>query len=162
MKLKVIRNMSVISKHDKKVWENYVSNFEKSVLYVQDDNLLKTTLNNNKSILKNENKLNHFKNSKKKKLDPDKILDLHGNTLYSAKLLLQKFLYNCYEKNIRNVLIITGKGQNNKGALKEEVPKWLNDKYFDKYIINLDVAPRKFGGEGAFLVRIKNKYKKNI
>ena len=89
-----------------------------------------------------------------------KSIDLHGYTLYSTKLLLQKFISNCYEKNIRNVLIITGKGQNNKGALKEEAPKWLSDKLFNKYVVNFHVAPSQFGGEGALLIRIKNKFKK--
>ena len=97
---------------------------------------------------------------RKKRFKPDTILDLHGYTLYSAKLSLQKFISNCYDKNIRNVLIITGKGQNNKGALKEEVPKWLSDKFFNKYLVDFNVSPRHFGGEGALLLRIKNRFKK--
>ena len=152
--------MITISKHDKKVWENYVSNFEKSVLFLKNDNQQKRKLRNNKIVIEKEKSLNSFKNFKKKKIGPDTSLDLHGFTLYSAKLLLQKFISNCYEKNIRNILIITGKGQNNKGALKEEVPKWLSDKFFNKYVINFNIAPRNFGGEGALLVRIKNKFKK--
>ena len=152
--------MITISKHDKKVWENYVSNFEKSVLLLKSDSLRKRKQSNNKIVIKKEKSLNSFKNFRKKKVEPDISLDLHGYTLYSAKLLLQKFISNCYEKNIRNVLIITGKGQNNKGALKEEVPKWLSDKFFNKYLINFNIAPRNFGGEGALLVRIKNKFKK--
>ena len=120
----------------------------------------KTKLNNNQNLKKTEKSLNSFKNFKKRKLEPDKILDLHGYTLSSAKLLLQKFISNCYEKNIRNILIVTGKGQNNKGALKEEVPKWLSDKFFNKYLVNFNVAPRHCGGEGALLVRIKNRFKK--
>ena len=68
---------------------------------------------------------------------------------------------NCYEKNIRNILIITGKGQNNKGVLKEEVPKWLNDKLLNKFLVNFNVAPKQFGGEGALLVRLKNRFKTN-
>ena len=77
-----------------------------------------------------------------------------------CQLLLQKFISNCYDKNIRNVLIITGKGQNNKGALKEEVPKWLSDKSFNQYVVRFNVAPSQFGGEGALLLRIKNRLKK--
>ena len=95
-----------------------------------------------------------------KKLVPNITLDLHGYSLYSAKLLLQKFISTCYEKNIRNILIITGKGKDNKGALKQEVPIWLSDKYFNKYLVTFKVAPKNLGGEGALLVRIKNKYKK--
>ena len=160
MKPEVIKNMIAISKHDKKVWENYVSNIEKSVLFLKSDSLKKRKLNKNKIVIKKEKSLNSFKNFRIKKIEPDISLDLHGYTLYSAKLLLQKFISNCYEKNIRNVLIITGKGQNNKGALKEEVPKWLSDKSFNQYVVSFNVAPSQFGGEGALLVRIKNRFKK--
>ena len=160
MKPKVIKKMNQISKQDKKVWENYVSDFENSVLFLKNNSLKKRKLINNKIVIKKEKSLNSFKNIKKKKIEPDISLDLHGYTLFSAKLLLQKFIADCYEKNIRNVLIITGKGQNNKGALKEEVPKWLNDKSYNHYVVNFDVAPSQFGGEGALLVRIKNRFKK--
>ena len=160
LKPKVIKDMIEISKNDKKVWNNYVSNFEKSVLFLKSDSLKKRKLSKNKIVIKKEKSLNGFKNFRIKKIEPDISLDLHGYTLYSAKLLLQKFISNCYEKNIRNVLVITGKGQNNKGALKEEVPKWLCDKLFRKYVVNFNVAPSQFGGEGALLVRIKNRFKK--
>ena len=160
MKPKVIKNMIAISKHDKKVWDNYVTNFENSDLFLKSDSLIKRNLNNNKIVKKKEKSINCFKNVKKRKIKPDVSLDLHGYTLHSAKLLLQKFISNCYEKNIRNVLIITGKGQNNKGALKEEAPKWLSDKLYNKYVVNFRLAPSQFGGEGALLVRIKNRYKK--
>ena len=160
MKPEVIKNMIAISKQDKKVWENYVSNIEKSVLFLKNDSLKKRKLSKNKIVIKKEKSLNSLKNFRIKKIEPDISLDLHGCTLYSAKLLLQKFISNCYEKNIRNVLIITGKGQNNKGALKEEVPKWLTDKPVNQYVINFNMAPSQFGGEGALLLRIKNRFKK--
>ena len=92
--------MTVISKHDKKVWENYVSNFEKSVLFLKNDNLQKRKLRNNKIVIEKEKSLNRSKNFRKKKIKPDISLDLHGYTLYSAKLLLQKFISNCFEKKI--------------------------------------------------------------
>ena len=152
--------MAEISKYDKKVWENYVSNLEKSILHLKDDVLMNTNKNNIEFVLKKNKSFNNSKNFKKNKLRPNICLDLHGYTLYSAKLSLQKFISNCYEKNIRNVLIITGKGQNNKGALKEEVPKWLSDKSFNQYVVSFNVAPSQFGGEGALSVRIKNRFKK--
>ena len=152
--------MITISKNDKKVWENYVSNYEKSVFFLKNDSLNKRKVSNSKIVIKKEKSLNSFKNFKKKKIEPDISLDLHGYTLYSAKLLLQKFISDCYERNIRSVLIITGKGQNNKGALKEEAPKWLSDKSLNQYIVTFNLAPSQFGGEGALLVRIKNRFKK--
>ena len=152
--------MAAISKYDKRVWENYVSNLEKYILFPKNDGLLNNKTVNNKHVFRNKSS-NSLRSFKKGKLEPDTILDLHGQTLYSAKLLLHKFISNCYEKNIRNILIITGKGQNNKGVLKEEVPKWLNDNLLNKFLVNFNVAPKHFGGEGALLVRLKNRLKTN-
>ena len=152
--------MVEISKYDKKVWDNYVSNLEKSILLPKNNSLVNTKRKDITIVLKNNKSFNHFKNFKKKNLKPNISLDLHGYTLYSAKLSLLKFISNCYEKNVRNTLIITGKGQNNNGALKEEVPKWLADKIFNNYIVSFSLAPRHLGGDGALLVRIKNKFKK--
>jgi len=160
LKPKVTKNMVVISKYDKKVWENYVSNFEKYTFFPRSDTIIDAERNNKKNSSKNNKIFNRNKKFKNKKLEPDMILDLHGHTLYSSKLLLNKFIFDCYEKNIRDILIITGKGQNNNGALKEEVPKWLSNKFFNNIIVNFNVAPKHFGGEGALLVRIKNKFKK--
>ena len=160
LKPKVIKDMVAISKYDKKIWENYVSNFEKYVILSNKVSLLNSKQISNKVFIKNDKSLNSNKNYKKKKLEHYMIVDLHGHTLYSSKLLLHKFILNCYEKNIRDLLIITGKGQNNKGALKEEVPKWLSNKSLNKFLVDFNVAPKKFGGEGALLVRIKNRFKK--
>ncbi len=152
--------MASISKYDKKVWENYVSNLEKYILFPKNNSLLNNKRNNNNLVFRNKS-LNNHKSFSKGKLEPDTVLDLHGQTLYSAKLLLHKFMSSCYEKNIRNILIITGKGHNNKGVLKEEVPKWLNDKLLSKFLVDFKVAPKQFGGEGALLVRLKNRFKTN-
>lgn len=151
--------MVAISKYDKKVWKNYVSNFEKTVLCLNNEKLTKVKSNKSKFVSRSGNSLDQKHKIKKNKLNPDKILDLHGHTLYSARLLLNKSISNCYEKNIRNILIITGKGQNNKGLLKEEVPRWLSDKFLNRFLVNFNLAPKHFGGEGALLVRIKNRYK---
>lgn len=154
--------MVLISKHDKKVWDKYILDFEKTAIYTKEKTLTNTE---NYKIERNIYKNNKFKNNpkifKKKGLKPDSTLDLHGYSLYSAKLILHKYLINCYEKNIRNVLIITGKGQSNKGVLKKEVPKWLTDNVLSKFLIEYSIAPRNFGGEGALILRIKNKYKKH-
>ena len=154
--------MVLISKYDKKIWEDYISNYENFVIVSKKGITPNTTDNKIKSHLYKANK---YKNSsrtiKKRGLKPEEVLDLHGHTLYSGKIILHKYLIGCYEKNIRDVLIITGKGQNKRGVLKEEVPKWLGDSTLKKFIINYEIAPKHFGGDGALLVRIKNKYKNN-
>jgi DNA-nicking Smr family endonuclease len=152
--------MATISKDDKRIWENYVSNLENYILFPKNDGLSKNKIVNSNHVVRKKSS-NSVRSLKKKKLELDAILDLHGQTLYSAKLLLHKFMSYCYEKNIRNILIITGKGQNNKGVLKEEVPKWLNDNLLNKFLVNFNVAPKHFGGEGALLVRLKNRFKTN-
>ena len=152
--------MVIISKHDRKVWQDYISNFENFVVNTEIEIKNNSTekLENKKTHKKTISK-NYSKLFKKNRLKPDAILDLHGHNLNSGKLVLQKYVFDCYDKSIRNILIITGKGQNNKGVFKEEVPKWLKDNFFKKFLVDFKVAPKHFGGEGALLVRIKNKFK---
>ena len=154
--------MVLISKHDKKVWDKYILNFEKTVIYTNENTTINTENHKIKRNIYKNNKLKSNSNIfKKKRLKLDATLDLHGYSLYSAKLILHKYLINCYENNIRIVLIITGKGQSNKGVLKEEVPKWLTEIALSKFLIEYYIAPRNFGGDGALILRIKNKYKKH-
>ena len=152
--------MSLISKNDKKVWENYISNFNNFSINFQ--NSKNNQVNKQTKIfLKNSfshGQLNSYKN---RKVRPEGVLDLHGYRLHNAKIALQKYILNAYEKNIRNILIITGKGYNNKGILKKEVPLWLNDQNLKSLLVNFEIAPKEFGGEGALLVKIKSK-KKNL
>ena len=147
--------MSSISKNDKQTWENYIANFNSFSINLK---------NHKKNLVKKKiistNKLRPFQ--KEKKDIPQGILDLHGYRLKTAKVILHNYIVNAYEKKIRNILIITGKGRNNTGVLKKEVPLWLNDKTLINLLINYETAPNKFGGEGALLVRIKNKNKSQL
>ena len=155
--------MVFISKIDKKTWDDYTLNLEKTVILPskkEEKNLNKNSRNTAQNR-RNAN-LANSKLFKKKYVKPHCILDLHGYSLYSGRLILNKYIVDCYAKNIRSILIITGKGFNNKGALKKEVPKWLDNEFLSKYLISFNQAPRNFGGEGALVVRIKNKYKNNI
>ena len=155
MKQKAFEIMSSISKNDKQSWENYIANF----------NDFSFNLKNRKNNLVKKktfstSKLRPFQ--KDKKNIPEGILDLHGYRLQMAKIILHNYIVNAYEKKIRNILIITGKGRNNTGVLRKEVPLWLNDKTLTDLLINYETAPNKFGGEGALLVRIKNKNKSQL
>ena len=147
--------MTSISKNDKQTWENYTSNFNSFSINLK---------NRKKNLVKKKtistSKLNPFK--KEKKNIPQGVLDLHGYRLKTAKIILHNYIVNAYEKKIRNILIITGKGRNNTGVLKKEVPLWLNDETLIDLLINYETAPNKFGGEGALLVRIKNKNKSQL
>ena len=88
---------------------------------------------------------------------PDDEIDLHGKTRDEAIKIVQKFVIDCYHKNLRSALIITGKGHNSAEkvpVLKREVKLWL-ERNGDAYIASFQEAPPKFGGSGAILLYFK-------
>ncbi len=55
-------------------------------------------------------------------------LDLHGNTVEGARLLLQRFLAEAGERGLRCIRIIHGKGMNSRGneaVLRAHARNWL-------------------------------------
>ena len=88
---------------------------------------------------------------------PDDEIDLHGKTRDEAIKIVQKFVIDCYQKNFRSALIITGKGHHSvekAPVLKREVKLWL-ERNGDSYINNFHEAPPRFGGSGAILLNFK-------
>ena len=88
---------------------------------------------------------------------PDDEIDLHGKTRDEAISILQKFVIDCYQKNLRSALIITGKGHHSnekKPVLKREVKLWL-ERNGDTYITDFREAPPRFGGSGAIWLNFK-------
>ena len=152
--------MSLISKNDKKAWENYIANFNNFSINFQNSNNNQVN-KQTKIFLKNSSSHGQLNSYKNRKVRPECVIDLHGYRLHNAKIALQKYILNAYEKNVRNILIITGKGYNNRGILKKEVPLWLGDQNLRSLLVNFETAPKEFGGDGALLVKIKNK-KKNL
>ena len=151
--------MVFISKNDKEIWEEYILNFEQFTLNIDTGNKEKLVKMTKKNLIQKDDKVNSYKLFKKGKIRPDGIIDLHGFRLKIGKIKLENYILNSYENNLRNILIITGKGLNNLGALKREVPIWLENQNIKKFLISYETAPYNFGGSGALLVRIKNKFK---
>ena len=151
--------MVFISKSDKKTWDEYIINFEQFTMNLDTQSNEKEVKITIKNLPENIDSINSYKLFKKGKIKPDGIIDLHGYRLKTGKIKLESYILKSYEKNLRNILIITGKGTNNLGALKKEVPLWLEDQEIKKFLISYEIAPNNFGGTGALLVRIKNKYK---
>ena len=83
--------MVLISKNDKNIWKNYVSNFEQYVFVpqVNDRSISKNNFYNPHNY-KKDNPSIYTKSFKKKGAKPNVVLDLHGHTLYSAKIILNK------------------------------------------------------------------------
>ena len=162
--------MVFLSNEDKEIWENYKLNMHKLRIDTKKIDINSNIKNQNKSLIKKSKKNNIFNNTfekfikllNKRKIEPDGIIDLHGLKLQEAKLILKNYIFQAYNNNRRNILIITGKGLNKTGVLKKEVPIWLNEREIKKILVSYENAPKSFGGEGALIIRLKNKEKISI
>ena len=132
-----------LSKEDLKIWENYTKN--PSDVYDKD-----------KNVSNRQQKKSRFK------------FDLHGFTLEKANLKVREIIFYCVENKYREILLVTGKGihsTNEKdsyvsidlGKLKFSVPEFINtDEELKNYILSINSADIKDGGEGAILIKLKN------
>ena len=139
-------------------------NFEESD---QNDSLMKQIFENVKDVpdkeLLSEQTAEHISTYKSRASGrdllkrPDDEIDLHGKTRDEAIKIVQKFVIDCYQKNLRSALIITGKGHHSAEkdpVLKREVMLWL-ERNGDAYITDYQEAPPRFGGSGAIWLNFK-------
>ena len=136
-------NKKVLSKEDKNTWQEYIKN--PSGVYDKDKS---------KSL--------------KNKLKGRYKFDLHGYTLSDANTKVKELIISCNENNYKEILLITGKGihsTNEKdiyvskdlGKLKFSVPEYVkSDEELRKYIISIEEANLRDGGEGAILIKLRN------
>ena len=94
-------------------------------------------------------------------------IDLHGFTLEDAFKKIRAVIESCYEKDLRNILVITGKGLRSKvkenpylsedlSLLKYAIPNFIKDNFFE--IVNsIEEPDQNLGGSGAFLLRLKKR-----
>ena len=134
---------SKISDKDKKDWKNFLSSDEK---------------------LPNKDE----KPSNKKKISI-KSFDLHGYSLDEANNKINDLIKDSYEKGVKKLIIVTGKGlhsQNEKdpyisknlGILKYSVPEYIkNSDELMNLISQIKEAENEDGGSGAFYVYLKKK-----
>jgi DNA-nicking Smr family endonuclease len=98
---------------------------------------------------------------KKGRMDIEARLDLHGNTQQEARRDLNSFVHRSYDRGLRCVLVITGKGMRlhsgQIGVLRRAVPQWLNENPLRSMILGFSHATPKDGGEGALYVLLKRK-----
>ena len=82
-------------------------------------------------------------------------LDLHGSNSDAARRLLQEFLHEAVQRELRCVLVIHGKGMNSRdgeAVLKMRVRHWLIQHPLT--LAYCDAQPRD-GGNGAVLMLLK-------
>ena len=93
--------------------------------------------------------------------------DLHGFTLDEANNKVKEILEYCLKNKFKELLLITGKGihstsdddayiSKNLGKLKYSVPEFIKTSEFNKFIISINGAEKKDGGEGAIIIKFKN------
>lgn len=82
-------------------------------------------------------------------------LDLHGLTQSQARGRLEDFIASSVKNELKCVLIITGKGREGQGVLKQILPKWLSSPPLSDHVNAKHPAKGKHGGEGAYYVKLK-------
>ena len=130
------------NQEDKKTWEDYIKN--PSDIYDKDRS-------NSNDIRRKE----RYK------------FDLHGFTLDEANSKVKEIIYHCVKNKFRELLLITGKGihsttdkdvyiSKNLGKLKYSVPEFIKtNSELNKFIISINDAEKKDGGEGAIIIKLK-------
>ena len=82
-------------------------------------------------------------------------LDLHGYNLVEAKNLLENFINQSVKNNKRLILVITGKGKEGEGIIKNNIVSWLNAKDLRNKILAVNYASKKHGGSGAIYIFLR-------
>ena len=94
-------------------------------------------------------------------------IDLHGFTLEEAFKKIREVIENCYEKDLRTILVVTGKGLRSKvkdnpylsedlSLLKYAIPNFIKENFFE-IISSIEEPDQSLGGSGAFLLRLKKR-----
>ncbi len=115
-------------------------------------------------------KSNINKKLKKNKIPIDRKIDFHGCSLDEAKKIFFNTINDCFLKNFRCILFITGKGSIKKennysqetrlyyGKIRSNFLGWVTHNSAQSKILNVQQASIKSGGDGAFFVYLrKNK-----
>lgn len=85
-------------------------------------------------------------------------LDLHGLTQAEAHGALARFLHAAQARDVKVVLVITGKGGaegEGRGVLRRQVPLWLEGADLRSLVVGYDNAGAGHGGAGALYVRVR-------
>ncbi|MEP3638674.1 MAG: Smr/MutS family protein [Paracoccaceae bacterium] len=98
------------------------------------------------------------------RLVPEGKIDLHGMTQDRAHPALAQFILRAHAQRKRLVLVITGKGKQDRGddlipvrtgVLRHQVPQWLSVPPLSQAVLQITQAHQKHGGGGAYYVYLK-------
>ena len=109
------------------------------------------------------------KKLKKGKIPVDKKIDFHGLSVWSAQELFLDTIVECYNKKLRCILFVTGKGMLKKeisedkntklyyGKIRGSFVTWTSKEEVQKYILSVEQASMDYGADGAFFVYLRKK-----
>ena len=157
------KKKTLLSDEDKVLWELFTKNLNKF-----------SQSNKNKIIFKSKKIKNNTKEFPKLKFGETSVLskknirdfnkgnvfienklDLHGFNQVDAKNLLEDFINQSIENGKRLILIITGKGKEGEGVIKNNIISWLNNKSLRNKILAVNHASKKHGGSGAIYILLR-------
>jgi DNA-nicking Smr family endonuclease len=106
-----------------------------------------------------------FERMRRGKLDPEARIDLHGMTSERAHAALGGFIRDAHARDLRLVLVITGKGRPDEasvgprrhGILRHSLPHWLAAPPLGGMILQVTGAHQRHGGAGAFYVYLRRR-----
>ncbi len=106
-----------------------------------------------------------FEKLRRGKLDPEARIDLHGMTTERAHAALGGFIRDAHARELRLVLVITGKGRPDDGGigsrrhgiLRHSLPHWLASPPLGGMILQVAAAHQRHGGAGAFYVYLRRR-----
>ncbi len=131
-----------LSKQDKKDWKDFLEN-------------LSSLPNKDNSHNKESNKNKRFK------------FDFHGYSIEDANKKIYEIIKKCYEKDLSEILIVTGKGihsNTNKDVyvseefskLRNTIPEFIkNNPELNSKIDRIQEADQNLGGSGALLIKLR-------
>ena len=142
----MVKNNSLDPK-DIKAWEDF-----------KNEKFLEVDKGEIPKIFKQKNKNNNYIDFK---------IDLHGFTLEEAFKKIHEVVEGCYEKDMRNILVVTGKGLRSKvkenpylsedlSLLKYAIPNFIKDNFIE-IVSSIEEPDQSLGGSGAFLLRLKKR-----
>ena len=106
-----------------------------------------------------------FEKMKRGRMEPEARLDLHGLTSERAHAALTAFVLSAAARELRLVLIITGKGKAEEsshqprrhGILRHSLPHWLAAPPLIGHVLQVAPAHQRHGGAGAFYVYLRRR-----
>jgi DNA-nicking Smr family endonuclease len=96
-----------------------------------------------------------FEKLKRGKMEIEARLDLHGQTQDEAHRELSAFIARAQSQGKRLALVVTGKGREGKGVLRESAPRWLNEPALRNRVLAITQAQPRDGGAGALYVLLR-------